>query len=56
MMQEAERDGGDPQRSFDVLDPPRVESEFFAQLQELRDRIRMWEAANGDGESRSRPS
>ena len=47
MLSEAERDGSHPQEAW--LEPQRVESEFFAQLQELRDRIRLWESKNGDG-------
>lgn len=39
-----------------LSEPPRLESEFFVQLQELRDRIREWEARNGEDASRNRPS
>ena len=55
MLSEAERDGGHPQTES-WLDPQRVESEFFAQLQELRDRIRIWESKNGDSDPRNPPS
>lgn len=41
-------ENGDEQPDYTVQEPPRVESEFYTQLQELRDRIRLWESQNGD--------
>jgi hypothetical protein len=43
-------------RGEEGREPQRVESEFFTQLQELRDRIRLWEAKNGDSDFRNPPS
>ncbi len=53
MLLEAEE--GRDQRTGEWLDA-QVQSEFFTQLQELRERIRQWEAENGDGGSRNLPS
>jgi len=46
---------GEP-RTPDLQASAPVESEFFVQLQELRDRIRLWEAENGDSGTRNPPS
>ena len=54
MLPEAEREASS-REDYEAIASAQVESEFFTQLQELRDRIRLWEAKNGDDFS-SRPS